>query len=197
MSGCRGRAPAWHSGAVPVAKLGNTSRRRVSAKLPDLLAPNLRVVFVGTAAGKRSAELGHYYAGRGNRFWLTLHEVGLTPRLYEPREFRDLLALGIGLTDISKLGAGMDHQIKRKQYDVPLFEANMRKYRPRTIAFTSKRAASLFLRASSTRGIAFGRRAKLPADFPEVFVLPSPSGAARGHWSVTPWRELARWLKAA
>ena len=96
-----------------------------------------------------------------------------------------------------ELGAGMDHQIKRKQYDVPLFEANMRKYRPRTIAFTSKRAASLFLRASSTRGIAFGRRAKLPADFPEVFVLPSPSGAARGHWSVTPWRELARWLKAA
>jgi len=144
----------------------------VSAKLPDLLAPNLRVVFVGTAAGKRSAELGHYYAGRGNRFWLTLHEVGLTPRLYEPREFRDLLALGVGLTDISKLGAGMDHQIKRKQYDVPLFEANMRKYRPRTSAFTSKRAASLFLRASSTRGIAFGRRAKLPADFPEVFVLP-------------------------
>jgi G:T/U-mismatch repair DNA glycosylase len=67
-------------------------------KLPDLLAPNLRVIFVGTAAGKRSAEFGHYYAGRGNRFWRTLHEVGLTPRLFEPGEFRALLALGIGHT---------------------------------------------------------------------------------------------------
>src|SRR2546427_10087333 len=51
-------------------------------KLPDLLAPSLRVVFVGTAAGRESAAKC-YYAGRGNRFWRTLHEVGLTPRLYE------------------------------------------------------------------------------------------------------------------
>jgi hypothetical protein len=67
-------------------------------------------VFVGTAAGKRSAELGHYYAGRGNRFWRTLHEVRLTPRRFKPAEFRNLLALGISLTDMSKLGAGMDRR---------------------------------------------------------------------------------------
>jgi hypothetical protein len=65
-------------------------------KLPDSLEPDLKVVFVGTAAGKRSAELGHYYAGHGNRFWQTLYEVGLTPRLFQPGEFRELLPLGIG-----------------------------------------------------------------------------------------------------
>jgi len=37
--------------------------------LPDYPAPNLMVVFVGTADGERSASVGHYYAGRGNKFW--------------------------------------------------------------------------------------------------------------------------------
>src|SRR5215475_6627174 len=92
----------------------------VQHKLPDLLAPNLRVIFVGTAAGRRSAELGHYYAGRGNRFWRTLHEMGLTPRLFEPREFRELLPLGIGLTDMSKLGCGMDRDVKTHEFDPDL-----------------------------------------------------------------------------
>ena len=53
---------------------------RAAHVLPDVLAPDLRVVFVGTAAGARSAAVGHYYAGPGNRFWHTLHEIGLTPR---------------------------------------------------------------------------------------------------------------------
>ena len=160
-------------------------------KLPDLLAPDLRIIFVGTAAGKRSAELRHYYAGRGNRFWRTLHEVGLTPRLFEPCEFRDLLALGIGLTDMSKLGSGMDHQVAKHEFDPALFEANARLYRPRCIAFTSKKAASIWLGRSATRAIAYGRQPRTSADLPDVFVLSSPSGAARGHWSIKPWQELA------
>jgi Uracil DNA glycosylase superfamily len=79
-------------------------------KLPDQLQSHLRLVFVGTAASRRSTDLGHYYAGPGNRFWRTLHEVGITPRRYEPHEFPTLLSLGIGFTDVCKLGSGMDHQ---------------------------------------------------------------------------------------
>ena len=44
-------------------------------KLPDLLAPKLRVIFVGTAAGKYSAKVGAYYAKPGNQFWAALHEA--------------------------------------------------------------------------------------------------------------------------
>jgi TDG/mug DNA glycosylase family protein len=167
------------------------------AKLPDLLSPNLRVVFVGTAARKRSAELGHYYAGRGNRFWRTLHEVGLTPRCFEPSEFRNLLELGIGLTDMSKLGAGMDHQIAKHEFDTARFESNVRLYGPRAIAFTSKKAASIWHGRNATRAIAYGRQPPTVPDFPEVFVLPSPSGAARCHWSLAPWQGLAVWVKTA
>lgn len=166
-----------------------------SHKLPDVLADHLRLVFVGTAAGKRSAELGEYYAHSGNRFWLTLYEVGLTPRRLASFEFRDLLPLGIGLTDLSKLGAGMDHQIARHQFDPALFEANLRRYRPAGIAFTSKKAASIWL-GSRARAIGYGQQPRPDPDFPEVFVLPSPSGAARSHWQIGPWQELAVWFHA-
>ena len=48
--------------------------------LPDLLQPGLALVFCGTAAGRRSAAEGAYYAHPGNLFWRALHAVQLTPR---------------------------------------------------------------------------------------------------------------------
>ena len=163
-------------------------------KLPDVLDHDLRAIFVGTAAGNRSAERGEYYAGPCNRFWRTLYEVGLTPRVFQPSEFRDLLTLGIGLTDMSKLGAGMDHQIASREFDPAQFVANVRRYRPRAIAFTSKKAASIWLGKDATRAIHYGRQPERPADFPDVFVLPSPSGAARSYWDIAPWQALADWI---
>jgi len=158
-------------------------------KLPDQLQDGLRLVFVGTAAGQRSADLGHYYAHPGNRFWRTLHEVGITPHRYEPHEFAALLKIGIGFTDLCKSGAGMDRQALAFPIDIPGFREKMRKHRSKTIAFTSKKAASLFF-GRPTAAVALGKQPALD-DFPAVFVLASPSGAAAGHWSVQPWRELA------
>jgi TDG/mug DNA glycosylase family protein len=158
-------------------------------RLPDQLTRGLCVVFVGTAASLRSAELGHYYAHPGNRFWRTLHEVGLTPRRYQPHEYADLLALGIGFTDLCKQGAGMDHEALKAGVDVAAFAAKMRLHRPARIAFTSKKAASLFL-GRPTGTITLGRQPPHP-DCPVIFVLASPSGAASGAWTLEPWQELA------
>jgi TDG/mug DNA glycosylase family protein len=163
-----------------------------SHRLPDQLRANLRLVFVGTAASTRSAKVGHYYAHSGNRFWRALHEAGITPQRYRPDEFAALLALGIGFTDLSKTGAGMDHEIARQSFDVIGFRAKIETYRPKTIAFTSKKAASLFYN-KPTGAIALGRQTPL-SGFPEVFVLSSPSGAASGTWTLRPWRELAEWI---
>ncbi len=165
-----------------------------SDKLPDLLAPALRLVFVGTAASHRSVAERAYYAHPGNRFWSTLYEVGLTPRLYAPREFGALLALGIGFTDMSKLGSGMDHNVAKYEVDVARFAASMRVYRPRVIAFTSKKAASLWFGVPTSK-ITLGLQSA-QADFPAVFVLPSPSGAATRYWTLAPWRALAQALDA-
>jgi TDG/mug DNA glycosylase family protein len=161
-------------------------------RLPDQLRANLRLVFVGTAASTRSASVGHYYAHPGNRFWRALHEAAITPRRYRPDEFGALLELGIGFTDLSKSGAGMDHQIARQSFDVAGFRTKIETYGPKTIAFTSKKAASLFYN-KPTRAIALGRQPP-ESGFPEMFVLPSPSGAASGHWTLQPWRDLAEWI---
>jgi TDG/mug DNA glycosylase family protein len=65
----------------------------------------------------------------------------------------------------------------------------MLRYRPKTIAFTSKKAASLFY-GTPTKAVALGRQP--PSEgFPEIFVLASPSGAASGSWSIQAWQELA------
>jgi double-stranded uracil-DNA glycosylase len=163
-------------------------------RLPDQLQPHLRLVFVGTAASQRSADLGHYYAHPGNRFWRTIHAVGLTPRLYQPHEFPALLDLGIGFTDMCKAGAGMDHEALKAGVDVAGFIEKMRRYRPQTIAFTSKKAASLFDGRPTAR-IALGQQPPRD-DFPIVFVLASPSGAASGAWSQQSWQELAEHVRS-
>ncbi len=158
-----------------------------AAILPDVLEPDLHVVFCGTAAGAVSAHVGAYYAGPGNAFWPTLREVGLTPRRLEPAEFRELPRYGIGLTDICKVRSGSDAEVGRAAFDVGRLVAALEANAPEWIAFTGKNSAQ----GALGRKVDYGRqRERLGPS--RVFVLPSPSGAARGFWDVSYWRELAR-----
>jgi len=154
--------------------------------ISDVLAPGLRVVFCGTALGRRSAQVGAYYAGRGNKFWATLHEIGLTPRVLRPQEYPQLLDYGIGLTDISKTKSGSDREVGREGFDVPRLVAQLQRYSPAWIAFNGKNPARAALRRSVSYGLQ-GERLGGAA----CFVLPSTSGAASGYWDIGWWRELA------
>jgi double-stranded uracil-DNA glycosylase len=89
----------------------------------------------------------------------------------------------------------MDEDIVVTRQDLAEFDAKMRAIRPRSIAFTSKKAASLWLRRR-TRSIRYGQQKRRPADFCEVFVLPSPSAAGRRWWSIDPWHDLADWIRS-
>jgi double-stranded uracil-DNA glycosylase len=154
--------------------------------LPDLLKPGLRVVFCGTAAVAASARAGAYYAGPGNSFWQTLHATGLTPEQFVPAEYVRLADFGIGLTDICKIRHGSDDKVGNKAFDVPGLEAKIRRSRPRFVAFNGKNAA----KGAWQRPVDYGRQPKRLGGV-EVWVLPSTSGAARKHWDLKPWRELA------
>ena len=154
--------------------------------LPDVLEPGLRVVFCGTAAGKKSAQVGAYYAGPGNAFWPTLHEVGLTPRRLAPSEFAELPPYGIGLTDMCKFRSGPDTEVGTDAFDVDRLVAALENNAPAWIAFTSKNAG----RAALARAVEYGRQPERLGSS-NVFVLPSPSGAARGFWEVSYWQALA------
>ncbi len=162
--------------------------------LPDILAPNLDVIFCGTAAGNRSAQLGHYYAGRGNSFWKTLATVGLTPRLLAPEEDRLLLQFRIGLTDLAKSASGMDRDIPESAFIPERLAQIVSEYAPRAVAFNGKKAAKLAL---AQRGsIPLGRHQHSSFPNASVWILPSTSGAARGYFNLRTWADFAAFLNS-
>jgi TDG/mug DNA glycosylase family protein len=68
--------------------------------LPDIIAPDLAVLFCGINPSLVSAERGHHFARPGNRFWPALHRAGLTPRRLAPAEDAELLRYGLGVTNL-------------------------------------------------------------------------------------------------
>ena len=163
--------------------------------LPDRLAPDLKVWFVGTAAGPRSAAERAYYAHPGNRFWRALHESEITPRQLAPHEYPLMLDLGIGLTDFCKVSWGVDSKIEKEHFDIASFTRKVKRLKPRALAFTSKTAASLWLGIPTGR-LTTGRHIAAQQNPPAVFVLPSPSGLATSYWSIAPWREVKVFLSS-
>lgn len=162
-------------------------------KLDDLLRPGLRLVICGTAAGTRSAAVKAYYAGQTNRFWPVLATVGLTPRQFEPEEYRALLDCGIGLTDLVKGEAGMDARLSRHGWDVEGLKRRLRQHQPKVVCFNGKRAAKEFFGVAD---VAYGEQPAV-ADLPGItfFVAPSTSGAAGRYWDDRVWHDLARLLR--
>jgi double-stranded uracil-DNA glycosylase len=158
--------------------------------LDDLLRPDLKLVVCGTAASNVSAETRQYYAGPGNRFWEVLAAIGLTPKLLEPREYRDLLDHGIGLTDVVKDQAGMDSAIKFLEHGLTL-EDRLRPYAPRFLCFNGKRAA---LEALGQKRVSYGLHLRT-FGVTKLFVAPSTSAAARRWWDGGIWEELAELVR--
>ena len=155
--------------------------------LKDVLAPNLKIVFCGTAAGAVSAARNEYYAGPGNKFWAVIHEVGLTHRRMLPSEYKDLLKYRIGLTDVVKGQAGSDADIDFRRSELAALTQKIEKLSPGVIAFNGKKAAQVFL---GKRQVKYGHQHE-QVGTTRLFVAPSTSGAANGFWNVDLWKELA------
>jgi double-stranded uracil-DNA glycosylase len=161
--------------------------------VPDLLQPNLRLVFCGTAPSTKSAEEKSYYAKPGNKFWPTLYRVGITPHQFLPREYQSLLNFQIGLTDLCKAHSGTDAQLPKDAFDLNEFHEKIKRYRPKLVAFTSKNAARQVLGVQpqyglQTETITHGVKQT------KLFVLPSPSGLATRFFDITVWQALAQYV---
>jgi double-stranded uracil-DNA glycosylase len=68
--------------------------------VPDVIARDLQIVFIGINPSLYSAAVGHHFARPGNRFWPTLHGAGFTDRLLAPAEERELLDRSYGITNL-------------------------------------------------------------------------------------------------
>src|SRR5204862_7015264 len=69
-------------------------------RVPDLIAPRLRVLFCGINPGLYSAATRHHFARPGNRFWPALHRAGFTDRVLGAWEEGRLLERGYGITNL-------------------------------------------------------------------------------------------------
>ena len=86
---------------MPVLRTAaGVQRSRRPGPLPDVLAPGMRVVFVGINPSITSGAVGHHFASKGNPFWRLLHASGLTPVPLEPADDAKLAELGLGLTNL-------------------------------------------------------------------------------------------------
>jgi len=157
--------------------------------VPDVLRPGLKVVFCGTALGRKSAEQKAYYANPGNFFWRTLHATGLTPERIKPQDYPRLLDYGLGATDLSKRHYGNDAELPADAFDVEALRQKILHFKPRILAFTSKTGAAAFL-GRPTGTIPLGFQAETVGDT-RICVLPSPSGQARIFWDQAAWQALA------
>jgi double-stranded uracil-DNA glycosylase len=147
--------------------------------VPDLIGPDLRVLFCGINPGLYSAAIGHHFGRPGNRFWPALHAGGFTPRLFTPFEERDLLLLGYGITNIAARGTARADELTDDELrqGAMLLERKVRRYRPRMVAFlgvTSYRTG--FHRPLAKIGLQEERLADAG-----IWVLPSPSGLNAHH----------------
>ncbi len=145
--------------------------------LPDLLAPNLDLVFVGINPSLKSARVGHYYAGPGNLFWRCLHESGLTPVRLQPEEDRRVLEFGIGITDCVPRPSRMASEVRRSEFRdaAPSLAAKIEHYQPRVVCFNGLMG---YRQAIDPEG-ALGLQPSMLAGA-TVFVVPSTSAANAG-----------------
>lgn len=161
--------------------------------LPDIVGADPVIVFCGLAGAESTKTRDHYYASPGNNFWECLHLSGLSPRRLAPQEDRDVVGLGLGLTD---LVGHWDHEANRGWVEIERLVQAVERWEPAFLAFTAKGTAGYAARALGHRPPGLGL-ASWGIGRSEVFVLPGTSGAnQRKDYDGRPhrlawWRELA------
>jgi TDG/mug DNA glycosylase family protein len=168
----------------------------VHKTVPDLVAPNLKVLFCGINPGLYTAALGHHFGRPGNRFWPALHGAGFTPRLFKPWEEHDLLPLGYGITNMVPRTTAAASELTPDEY----VEGGKRltwlvqHHTPRVVAFLGIGAyRSAFGRPKAQLGLQDERLAAS-----RLWALPSPSGLNANHQLadlVALLRDLREWVE--
>ena len=140
--------------------------------LPDYLREGLDIVFVGLNPGLYSAQVGHYFAYKWNRFWPALSASGLVPEPVGPADDVRLLGWGIGLTDVVKRPTRGIHELKPGEFHrgAKALQEKIARYRPRIVCFVGLTG----YRVCCGRNGEPGRRTDRFGGA-QVFVIPSTS----------------------
>jgi len=162
--------------------------------LPDVIAPNLKVLFCGINPGLYTAAVGHHFARPGNRFWPALHQSGFTSHLVSPFDERELLKLGVGISNVVPHASASAAELTREDYvtGARALARKIERYRPRIVAILGVGAyRDAFARPKSQ----VGEQAEQIHDA-RVWVLPNPSGL-NANYQLPELVKLFRQLRAA
>jgi TDG/mug DNA glycosylase family protein len=158
----------------------------MASAVPDVLAPDQRIVFCGINPGFVSAAAGAHFANPRNDFWRLLHEADFTPRQLAPDEQFEVLTFGIGLTNAASRTTRGSSDLRRRDFlgSAERLGALAEELRPRWLAFVGKEA----YRGTFGERPELGRQSRMLGET-RLFVLPStsPANAAvayaeRLHW---------------
>lgn len=146
--------------------------------VPDIIRPNLQILFIGFNPGERSALTGHHFAGRSNRFWKLLALSGLTPCQLRPEQDRSLLDWGYGITNIVARPSRTAAEITKAEYRAgqQILLEKLQKYRPAIACFAG---IGVYREFARTAAVSCGRQSLPQVPGIIEFVLPSPSGLNR------------------
>lgn len=142
--------------------------------IPDVIAPGLDVLFCGINPGLWSAWSGHHFARPGNRFWPALYRGGFTPRQLQPAEQHELLALGLGITNVVERGSARAAELTRAELRAggAALVTKVLRYRPRRLAVLGVTA---YRDAFEEPKASVGRQERAIGTT-AIWVLPNPSG---------------------
>lgn len=143
--------------------------------MPDVIAPDLDVLFCGINPGLWSAAVGHHFARPGNRFWKALQASGFSDGLLDPADERHLLDLGLGITNLVRRPTAMASDIDRDELraGARLVSRTVTRWQPRFVAFLGMTA----FRAGFDRPRAVLGEQPEALSTARVWLLPNPSGA--------------------
>jgi TDG/mug DNA glycosylase family protein len=142
-----------------------------------------------------TAATGHHFARPGNRFWPVLHRSGFTPRLLKPSEQQELLAYGLGITNVVARPTARADELSAEEYQEGgrLLALKVGRLRPRWLAVVGVTA---YRAAFDDRMARVGPQSRMIGDT-RLWVLPNPSGL-NAHWTAeTMAEEFARLREAA
>ena len=169
-------------------------RAATGKTVPDIIAPDLHILFCGINPSLYSAAVGHHFARPGNRFWRSLYAAGFTERLLAPFEDRDLLQFGYGLTNIVDRSSARADELDAEELVIgqQQLAAKVQHYRPQCLAVLGIGA----YRTAFNRPKAVMGRQDESLDGAIVWVLPNPSGL-NAHYQLEDLKRVYRELLVA
>jgi TDG/mug DNA glycosylase family protein len=175
--------------STPVTRTSSSSPKQPESAIPDVLAPDLRVLFCGINPGRVSAAARAHFANPRNDFWRLLHAAGFTPRQLEPQEQFELLDYGVGVTNAATRTTPGSSDLRRGDFAgaAGRLQRIADELQPQWIAFVGKEA----YRGTFNERPQLGDQARRLGET-RLFVLPSTSPAN----AAVPWAERLRGFRA-